>query len=301
MELDPEIEIALRQYLLGTHSPDQQRQVEERLLADGTFFEELSAAEDELVDEYLRDTLPARERGRFEEHFLSTPERRAKLKFARAFGRYVARADAGREAATAARITPATEPPRTGFLRRLGRAPRVALATALAVVVLGGSWLLFNSRRDGRPTGAGHSERASSDADGVNSQDRQGQNLTPATAGGQESPATFALTLTPGLARDAGVMTKAVIPGRADTVQLRLELPSDEYRSYRAALQTVEGRTLLTGEDLMAENLNGTKLAIFNVPAKLLPTGDYQIKLSGTAGDAEGEAVGTYAFRILSR
>ena len=84
----------IRQYLLGEVTRESRlRRIEEMILTDEAFYEELLVSEDELIDEYVRESLSASERERFESHFLSTPERRRKLKFARALRRYVAGAN----------------------------------------------------------------------------------------------------------------------------------------------------------------------------------------------------------------
>lgn len=76
----------LRRYLLGHISDDQQQQnIETRWLTDDEFFEELEIVEDELIDEYLEATPETRPL--FEEYFLNSPERIAKLRFARALAR----------------------------------------------------------------------------------------------------------------------------------------------------------------------------------------------------------------------
>jgi len=82
--------VVLRQYLLGELSDDSRQRVEETLLADDDFYQELLIAEDELVDEYLAGTIPAGGRERFERHFLVTSARRRKLAFASAFRKYAA-------------------------------------------------------------------------------------------------------------------------------------------------------------------------------------------------------------------
>src|SRR5437773_3861187 len=82
----------IKQYLLGELTEEGQQQIEERLLRDGDYFEHLQLCEDELVDEYVRGGLPPDEQRRFDNHFLSTPERHEKLRFARALRRYVSAA-----------------------------------------------------------------------------------------------------------------------------------------------------------------------------------------------------------------
>jgi hypothetical protein len=80
----------IRQYLLGQLPDDEKRQeIEQRLLSDAEFFEELEVTEEELIDEYLTGKFTEDERGRFEQYFLANPERKQKLRFARSLSRYV--------------------------------------------------------------------------------------------------------------------------------------------------------------------------------------------------------------------
>lgn len=78
----------IRQYLLGSLSEAFQQRIEERLLTEGGFLEELEMCEAELIDDYVNDELDADNRAKFEQHFLCTPDRLQKLKFAMALGRY---------------------------------------------------------------------------------------------------------------------------------------------------------------------------------------------------------------------
>ena len=80
---------AIRQYLLGQLPTEESSQIEERLFTDGAFYEELLIAEDELVDDYLAGELSGSDRERCETHFLLTPERQQKIRFALAFKEYV--------------------------------------------------------------------------------------------------------------------------------------------------------------------------------------------------------------------
>jgi CHAT domain-containing protein len=82
----------LRDYLLGrTADEDVRQQLEERLMTDGEYFEALLVTEDELIDEYAQETLAPADRAQFEQHFLITPERHRKLRFAQALHRHVNR------------------------------------------------------------------------------------------------------------------------------------------------------------------------------------------------------------------
>src|ERR1700741_3194793 len=80
----------VRQYLLGQLSDPAREQFEQLLLTQDEAFAQLLAVEDELVDEYLHGGLEADEAEMFTKHFLNSPEREQKLRFAKAFKRYAA-------------------------------------------------------------------------------------------------------------------------------------------------------------------------------------------------------------------
>jgi len=85
---DPQ-QTAVRRYLLKQLSGKEQSELEARLLTDDDPFTEVEIVEDELIDEYLAHKLSPDERKRFEEHFVTTPERKGKLKSAQVMKRYL--------------------------------------------------------------------------------------------------------------------------------------------------------------------------------------------------------------------
>ena len=79
----------VRQYLLGElRDAEQCRVIEERLLTDNDFCEQIEIAEDELIEQYLDGELSESEQMRFEQYFLNTKERRQKFSVARSINRY---------------------------------------------------------------------------------------------------------------------------------------------------------------------------------------------------------------------
>jgi CHAT domain-containing protein len=80
----------LRDYLLGLVGSDRKRQeIEEKLMVDDEYYERLVAEEDMLIDSYIDETLPVRERSAFEDHFLIPQDRRDKLRFARSLEKHL--------------------------------------------------------------------------------------------------------------------------------------------------------------------------------------------------------------------
>jgi hypothetical protein len=79
----------LRAYLLGKCKEETEKEkIEERLMLDEDYFQQLLLQEDELIEDYIDDELSADERKRFESHFLIPVERREKVKVARLLKSY---------------------------------------------------------------------------------------------------------------------------------------------------------------------------------------------------------------------
>jgi len=67
------------QYLLGELSAEEQLRIDEQLFVNDDYFERLMATEDELIEDYLRGRLPAKERQQFERNFLNSAALRKKV------------------------------------------------------------------------------------------------------------------------------------------------------------------------------------------------------------------------------
>src|SRR5262249_27652267 len=72
----------IRQYLLGELSEPEQAAIESEYFANSERFEDISALENDLIDDYVRGNLAAVEREHFERRYLSSPERRRRGQFA---------------------------------------------------------------------------------------------------------------------------------------------------------------------------------------------------------------------------
>src|SRR6185436_16077144 len=93
----------IRLYLLGNFEDRGKEEFERRLFADDEFLEEVMAAEDQLIDDFLTGDLSTDEAAMFEKNFLVTEERRQKLRLGKTLRTY---AKAAKVAAPKA-ITPA--------------------------------------------------------------------------------------------------------------------------------------------------------------------------------------------------
>ena len=72
-------------YLLGLCSPAEREQIESQYFEDEDAFQEMLAAEDDLIDAYARAELDYQERRKFEQSIVSSLRERERVQFARAF------------------------------------------------------------------------------------------------------------------------------------------------------------------------------------------------------------------------
>jgi len=246
-------------------------QIEERLLEDRDSFEELTILEEELIDQYLRGELSSADRNSFEERFLLMPERQEKLRFARAFQKYLTEAEAATPVAAspveeASEHLEVTEPPPRPpgfFLPFRNPVLSYALAAAILLVVGGLSWLAVKNWR------------------------------APQT--GQ----TMAVVLTPGLTRGGDDAKAITISPDVGTVNLQLALPENRYQTYEAALLNADGQPLATSKNLPAGEVDRRPTVTFEISSPLVPPGDYRVRLTGTTTTGNSESVASYSFRVL--
>lgn len=260
-------------YLLGHLDQPSQDQIEANLLTSATLYDEILLAEDELTDQYLANELSAAERQSFETHFLSTAERHEKLRFARVLKRYVDRkseaashqADQFVNVSDKRPVNPLKAKHKFPFLPIENPIAAYGLAAVVLLSVIGASWMLLNI-------------------------------LSPTTP---QSGKVLVATLTPGLVRGEGdERTNVVLPADVDSLQLNLDLTSDEYPSYRAELIASDAGSVFLKEDLRSETVAGRKTIDFTVPAKLLKRNDYRVRLSGRTAAGSYEPLSSYTFRV---
>jgi hypothetical protein len=269
---------AIRQYLLGQLPTEESSQIEERLLTDAAFYEELLIAEDELVDDYLAGELSDSDRKSCETLFLLTPERQQKIRFALTLKKYVnavgqtqpGESIAIDEISKDADEVPDRSPKKRPFLSLLPFGnPIVSYSFAAAVLLIVAGIALIVVKNWTSPTP-------------------------------HEPGKILAVALSPGLSRDeSGTINEITIPPGTDAVQLKLRISGDvQYQSYRASLQTSDGVEKLRVSDLKTTATENSVIVQLQAAAGLLTRGDYYVKLSGLNPRGEYDDVGRYSFRV---
>ena len=303
----------MTEYLLGELSAEEQAKFEEQYTANADVFEELIAAENDLVDGYASGTLTDVERKHFEAHYLGTPRRRQRAEFARTLMNYFPTADA----VNSAPELPAPGPshggqPLPSFVPAEMHALRWIAAVVFLFAVCASMWMWGLNRRLRHEL---EDERAKETALERQSQQYQQQiaELTSVSQGapGQQSvaspplpgPPVAFLTLTAGFrsgSRDPE--NTLVITNHTSSAQLRLKLDRRVYRNYAVLLETADETPLWQQTHLQSEfNDEGIKALFINLPSNLLKPGDYILKLSGTTAAGSVQDINEYGFRIVKR
>lgn len=281
----------MRSYLLGDLDGERLEQFELRLLSDPKFQDSLQTEQDELVDDYSFGLLSSDERERFEQHFLAVPGRAEQLRFARGMkdllddeGRRWSREVAGRAPLRRALLRPATR-------RKLMAGFALAVCLLVAVIAV----LVWRGVRE-REAEAARAGLARAEAE------REVLLWTTRPPAHANSPAAFALlTLTPGMRRESSGARRVVITKQTLAAQVRLELTDSRFESYEVTLLTDEDAVVFAAGALRPEDEGGDRVLVLRIPVKLLPAGDYRLKVRGTTTDGEAADAGTYSFQVTHR
>ncbi len=281
MKKSPDNPALLTRYLLGDLSKTEQERLEEEFFIDNDLFIELLDTEDQLVSDYLSDSLSTEDRDRFERRFLTFPDIRRNVEVAC----YL-------QSPSNQILTETIEPPKNGgvswpqfFLSLLRShqpaAAGLAMAFLLIVGILGFQKMIQISSEKSQP----NISRTSPPI---------------ATTGS----AMLSLTLKKGRFRDSGVSQKVIVGPETQVMELRLESGPDIYSSYQATLQRVgDGAAeVLTEDALDSEKTgNGLVIVVLKLPVNKAPEGDYQIRLSGIGADKKKSSIGVFHFEVRER
>jgi hypothetical protein len=101
----------------------------------------------------------------------------------------------------------------------------------------------------------------------------------------------------PAASSDSASMPSLTLPkGEQAIVRLQLAVTPNQQRTYRAELLTVDGQTVFSAESIRAPEDGGAQID-FEVPARLLKTGNYQIRVARDNAGVQ-ENLGRYYFRV---
>ncbi|HEV2762306.1 MAG TPA: hypothetical protein VGV38_04860, partial [Pyrinomonadaceae bacterium] len=238
---------------------------EEECFAAEDWPEQVSLAEDDLIDDYLRGRLEPERRRRFEQNYLTTAARVERVRLAAALLRQVDE-EASKANARATQAQPTWAERLRAFLSGQGWPVSAAAALALALVLLCVWWAFGPSRPEKNFVALTLTISGS------------------ARAGGTPSE------------RAGGPQTAAVrLPSDAAGLRLTLTLPAQTTaEKYRVHLEDVNEKTILSEVAQRA----GSSVSV-DVPAGQLSPGQYALKLFALGADGSEQRVpGSYFFNV---
>ena len=266
----------LREFLLGKVDEEESARIESLFLTDSEAREKVLVVEQELIEDYLEDSLTAEDREQFLLRYGQTAAQLQQLRITKAIKDWALRENA--------RVQ--TVPVESSIWSRL-RARQwlkpvfvIPIAvTAIIAIVAGGIWL--NTRMI----------RAALEQELV-------QLNSPASL--RELPEQmFSVSLSPVAVRSTEPEIVIKRPAAATAI-VELHLPwiqKERYSTYHAEIRRVAGDESFAIPNLPAEN-NGRYEIRLRFPARVLSRGQYQVRLSGIDSAGAGGTSEEYAFTV---
>jgi hypothetical protein len=308
-----EDERLIRQYLLGALSEEAQAKVQDRLLCDSEFFDRLVIEENELIDDYLRGALTEEREEKFKSYFLAAPERRHKLRFAKALKKRISEEGPGLEEVQRWKHLFGIK----GF-----SPPRFAAGAVAALMFVVGVWVAIEHARLRRQIDnarsaqaewlerARQSERRLSDEkqrnrdlaqeiererSHISELEREAGRLKQAREADRAGimGSVISLALMPGLSREGDRSNQLEILRGTGRVRLELYPEKVGHKNYRAELRTREGKRVWNGNGLKLRKSVLGDLVIVDLPSMILTKGDYILMLRGVTGERNQGRAGT--------
>ncbi len=221
----------------------------------------------DVIDRYVRGTMPPAERSEFEEHFLDCQECLEQLQLASSLREGIKVCAAQPSGAAAIQSRPR-------FFSWFSWQPAAAAAMAVLLLAAIPSVVLYRSLN-------GALERETRQADQL-----ANAALLP--------PAVYTLSPT----RGAQATRSISIPESPRWILLALELDTSQYHDYRAVLRDGSGQTVWTSGSLKADAPDAIGVAF---PSRILQPGDYVLVLDGHRADGGYDEVASFPLRAVNQ
>jgi len=264
----------LREFLLGGLDDVERDRIETRFLTDSETKERILAAEQDLIEDYLEDSLTTADKERFVALYARTSEQWRQLRITRSIKNW-----AITEAALPQEIPAGVSS--WGRLRNWLRLKpalvpvAVALVIALVIVAI---WLNLRVEQRNRRSAI---EQELAQLNSPESMRGRPEQMVP-------------LDLSPGVGRN---IDKPKQLDRENVQVVELVLPwinGERYSKYRAEVHRVDDGDSFTIDILPA----GSEVIRLRVPTHILRKGQYQVELSGIAPDGSVGASEEYTFSV---
>ena len=271
-------EESVRQFLLGKVDDAERERIESRSLIDPQLREQLLAAEQSLIDDYLEERLTADHRESFLLQYGASYGERRKLRIAKSIKEYA-------EAQPVSAPIDATPNVIRRRWFRLEAKPKLLwrIAAILIVALLLAVWL--------------QSRRSQLDAQHL-AMERELASLNDPSRLHEALPEMASLSVTPITLRKVDPQPQFTLRSEIRILELHLLQDQNElHPRYRAVLQKESGSKPLNFPEIQASDENPGVIRL-RVPTSFLSRGTYQIILSSIAADGSVSSVEEYNFTV---
>jgi hypothetical protein len=262
----------LVQYLLGKLTAERLEAIEQQILLDDDFHQEMKIAEEELLDNYIHGQLNAQDRRLFESNFLASPLRQQQLRFALALNRKV---DAEGRSSHPANMG-------VSFNR---------YAYAFAALILLAGVLGFINYRLSRQLKQEYARTSTLNKELEIA--RQHNTSEPANAWTSQDAVVLA-NLAPGVSRGEKLQ-EIRVPTGIRAVQFSLQVPADLQDELSLELLNDAGQMITTVSGIRPQNIGNKNVVIATLAREHLKSGNYFLKIGGRQSNSTQLR---YAFKI---
>lgn len=271
-------EALLRQFLLGKVDDQERERIESLFLTDSNARERVLAAEQDLVEDYLEDSLTVDDKELFLERYGQTPAQQRQLRINKTIKDW-----ALRESESSIHTDPVRVSAWARLRERLRAKPTLVIpivVTAMIVIVVVAVWL--SSRQDARFRAI---------------EQELAQLNTPASL--REVPPNLRpLDVSPLALRSVENETELKKSAQAEIFELRLPwIQPQPYSSYRAEVLRVDSDERFTIPNLPGANDRTSPIRL-RLPSHMLRRGHYKLRLSGIKADGSPGLSEEYTFAV---
>jgi len=269
--------VLIRRYLLGELEEELREQLEQRVISDSNYKQEVLITEGELLDEFVSGELSPHDRALFLRNFLASPAQRRKLETAKALHAYAVNHKSP--------DTPAVV--EGGWLKSLfalfssrRRFLQFAWATVILLAVLGSVLLIYSIISSQRPSYYDELVMLNQPSSPV---------LEPGSsvASAQLSPLLFR--------GNSDAKTISVTP-ETDKLQLLLPTAAGTPAKYRVTLKENGGAQVFELPDVSTRQVGANSILVLQIPVKMLTANEYVVETVENSSSADSVTV--YPFRI---
>jgi len=263
MKERPMTDALIRDFLLGKVDDEVRQEIESGFITDSEAHERILAAEQDLIDDYLENTLTQADKEFFLSNYAGTADQKRRLRISKTIKDW-ANGETTEDVAVTSRWNK--------FRHQISLRPFVVIPVAATLLVAITLFVVLLNQR-------------AQEKNSLLALEQEIARLnSPSTL--HAAPRSPDLILAPISVRGVENKNELAVGSDSSIVELRLVwLQKEDYPTYRAVVQQVGNEKSLVVSNLLGESDSGTKIRL-RLPARALPHGLYQIRLAGV--DAAG-------------